>query len=632
MMTPEITHSVEILGWTLLHSLWQSFIILTLFVLAMRLFAHATPLAKYVAGLCALLLMICTSIATFMYFEINLFSHSTTLNGASAPFTFTTVTDRVDDASLLAQATGWINAHLSELVIGWVAGMTFFALRLASVWQYSVRLQKNATVLSAEWQAKLNALTAQLKITRIVLLAQSASVNVPIVLGYVKPVILLPIGMIAGFSTEQIETIILHELAHIRRHDYLINLLQSLTEVVFFFNPFVWIISSQIRQERELCCDDIVVNLKSRRAYAEALHQLEESRLWNTGVALAATGTKNKLLQRIKRIMETSEKKVEGSGKMFPAFVVVLIVIAASWISVQARRPEKKELKVIAADTVITGKKEASASRKSLTTIDSKGTPHTEVIESYDDLEETPEPADIQLEDLELDVVPNMAFDFSEITPAPDMAFDMAFDSSLSINLFNADQFAGLDTMPADHFKFRRDKGDWSEFEKEFTERFQQEFGDFYQKNKPEFEKMMRDLERQREVLVNDVRVKFKGEKDLQRLATKNLDFAIRMRERADVDRQFALADRNYNRQKLNAIHIDKRQAYDNHRQASFEKQITEQLVKDGYLSKDDAIKTINWKGDGLEINGKKIKQADMPKYDELHRKYLREGHIGHAE
>src|SRR5204862_7511696 len=106
-----------------------------------------------------------------------------------------------------------------------------------------------------DWSNIVQQLARQLHIDRVIPLAQSAHINAPLVIGYIKPVIMIPVGMFSGLSPEQIETIFIHELAHIKRHDYFINVLQSIIEALFFFNPFIWIVSNIIRREREYCCD-----------------------------------------------------------------------------------------------------------------------------------------------------------------------------------------------------------------------------------------------------------------------------------------------------------------------------------------------------------------------------------------
>jgi beta-lactamase regulating signal transducer with metallopeptidase domain len=180
-------------------------------------------------------------------------------------------------------------------------------MRLFGGWLKVQRLRASAIPVEEQWNERLRILARKLKVNQLVLLAESAMTEAPVVIGYFKPMILIPLGMLGGLSTEQLESIITHELIHIRRRDYLVNLLQSVLEILFFFNPFVWVISGIIRREREHCCDDAVIALHGNPlAYAHALTALEEAKLSRAGIALSLAEDKNQLLNRIKRIMEKS--------------------------------------------------------------------------------------------------------------------------------------------------------------------------------------------------------------------------------------------------------------------------------------------------------------------------------------
>ena len=119
----------------------------------------------------------------------------------------------------------------------------------------------DSNFVPARWQNKLNSFRYKLKLAKPVRLLESARVNVPVVIGFIKPVILVPVGMLTGFSSDEVESILAHELAHVVRNDYLINILQSVAEIILFYNPALWWISGTIRKEREKCCDDIAVFL-----------------------------------------------------------------------------------------------------------------------------------------------------------------------------------------------------------------------------------------------------------------------------------------------------------------------------------------------------------------------------------
>jgi beta-lactamase regulating signal transducer with metallopeptidase domain len=147
---------------------------------------------------------------------------------------------------------------------------------------------------------------ARLLLTKPVTLLESCFAEVPVVIGHLRPVILMPVGLLAGLPAGQIEAILLHELAHIRRADYLVNLMQTLVEGLLFYHPAAWWISSSIRTERENCCDDLVVlTNQDAHEYATALAALAENRWTMREAALAATG--GNLVKRIRRVLAQPE-------------------------------------------------------------------------------------------------------------------------------------------------------------------------------------------------------------------------------------------------------------------------------------------------------------------------------------
>ncbi len=177
-----------------------------------------------------------------------------------------------------------------------------------------------------------------MRVSRPVALLESCRVDVPVVIGYFRPVILAPVAVLAGMPAGQVEAILLHELAHIRRRDYLVNLLQAVVESLLFYHPAVWWISSVVRAERENCCDDLVLAARGNAAeYAAALTALEEAR-WAGEPALAATG--GNLMRRIHRILGRSEPPHAGWKPALSAALITaaaLVALAASVGAVHAR-------------------------------------------------------------------------------------------------------------------------------------------------------------------------------------------------------------------------------------------------------------------------------------------------------
>src|SRR4029077_4514355 len=176
-----------------------------------------------------------------------------------------------------------------------------------------------------EWQEILGKLGARIGISRPVRLLVFAIVQVPTVIGWLRPVVLVPVGALSGLPAEHLEALLLHELAHIRRHDYLVNILQSIAEALLFYHPAVWWVSGHIRADRELCCDDMAVSASGDALmYARALAQLESCRPAQLGATIPANG--GSLAERIGRLLGRSRPAVRtGLGPGVLAVAILLV-------------------------------------------------------------------------------------------------------------------------------------------------------------------------------------------------------------------------------------------------------------------------------------------------------------------
>jgi HEAT repeat protein len=195
-------------------------------------------------------------------------------------------------------------------------------------WLYTQRLKSHKTcLLDDKWWQTLRRLCGQLRVKRPVRLLESALVKVPMVIGWLRPVILLPAGALTGLTTRQLEAIIAHELAHIRRHDYLVNLLQALIETLLFYHPAVWWVSRQIRREREHCCDDLAVAVCGDAfTYARALLEMERLRAGGPQLALAANG--GSLMNRIQRLVGAQPQHTNRFAGLFAGIIALTTVVS----------------------------------------------------------------------------------------------------------------------------------------------------------------------------------------------------------------------------------------------------------------------------------------------------------------
>ena len=333
------------LGWTVVHSLWQGMLIALLLAGALIGLQKRSAQLRYVLSNLSLLLLLAASGATFFsYYQVeeksqgSLGSGGRTLGAASSRM--------VDETFTLAHVAqefeAYFEEHLPLILCIWILGVAFFALRLLGGIAYVQHLKHHKVApLSPSWQQRLQQLATQLPLRRPVALMESALVKTPMAIGYLKPVVLLPIGAINGLSAEQVEAVLAHELAHIYRRDYLFNILQSLIEALYYFNPAVWWISANIRMERENCCDDIAVALCGNSlAYAKALVKIEEASQSNPRMAMAlARKGKGRLLHRIKRILNQPQNK---SHIMEKFTATALLLAAILFLSASASRPAEE--------------------------------------------------------------------------------------------------------------------------------------------------------------------------------------------------------------------------------------------------------------------------------------------------
>lgn len=330
------------LGWTLIHSIWQvGLVAVAVALIMMRIDARKSS-SRYSIYMGAILVVPILSVATFMrlYSGVESTSVASTSLGAENPYlneALSHVSGSLVNPGTWEMIVNYLNLgpeNLQYLVIIWFAGVLMLSIRfMGGVWAIN-RLRGSASKdISYEWMQRLARLSESLGIRRVVQMAESARVTVPMTAGWLKPIILLPIGMLANMPLAHVEMILLHELSHIRRHDYLMNLMQGFVEIVFFFHPAIWWLSDGARTEREHCCDDRVLSLRGDPlAYAKALHAAAAA-IKSKGVArgsllpktgLALTGENGELLERIHRILNREMKNNIYSTRFTASTVMVV--------------------------------------------------------------------------------------------------------------------------------------------------------------------------------------------------------------------------------------------------------------------------------------------------------------------
>jgi GWxTD domain-containing protein len=236
----------------------------------------------------------------------------------------------------------------------WMLGVLAFHLRALAGWIAARRLRRlGVCCAAADWTARLERLTARVRVSRPVTLFESSLADAPLVIGYLRPVILMPAGLLVGLPAAQVEAILAHELAHVLRQDYLVNLAQTFVEGLLFYHPAVWWISHVIRAERENCCDDVAVAVSGNaRQYAAALAALEHNRIAAREPALAATG--GSLVNRIRRILESPERSRVGFAPLASALVLTLATAAGltAWQTTPMPKPQAAAAPVMSSPAI----------------------------------------------------------------------------------------------------------------------------------------------------------------------------------------------------------------------------------------------------------------------------------------
>lgn len=348
--------SIRAICWTLIHSLWQGLILAALAGILVLFTRKHTAAFRY--NMLAALFFVFMGVVAFTFvreFNLPASGHTTAnlvpvqaeqqvINQLSLPKGSTV--EVYQGEGYIARFTGYFNQHASLFVAIWFVIFLAKTVKLMSGLVYIQRIKQHKIQSPGEyWTNRMCELAAMLDVKVPVRLLESGLVKVPVVAGFLKPFILVPMGLIANLPAEQVEAILLHELAHIRRRDFMVNLVQSFSEILFFFNPAVLWLSSLLREEREHCCDDMAIAVtQSKTGYIHALVSFQEYQLENmTPYAMAFPGKKDQLLNRVKRIIDNSNKTLNTAERSFLVLCFSLIGILTMVFAQPA--PEKEPAK-----------------------------------------------------------------------------------------------------------------------------------------------------------------------------------------------------------------------------------------------------------------------------------------------
>src|SRR4051812_4132387 len=313
-----MTAWTDVIGWALLHFIWEGALIAAVTAAVLHAGRRGSAQLRYVIACGGLL----TALAAVAGTPIALMGGDGFAPQRSAP----APSDRVPTThelpprtyrSAQPQVAGpptarptpfddtTIDNALSAFVAFWMIGVLLLTARLGLGWWRVRRLHAEALAAPAShWLVPAQRIAERLDLSRVIHVVDSLHVDTPTVIGWLRPVVLLPIAALANLTPEQVQAILAHELAHVRRHDFVVNLLQTLAETLLFYHPAVWWLSSRIRMEREHCCDDTAVEVCGDPVgYAEALTTIASWARRGEAPSLSMAATGGSLLHRVRRLL-----------------------------------------------------------------------------------------------------------------------------------------------------------------------------------------------------------------------------------------------------------------------------------------------------------------------------------------
>jgi bla regulator protein BlaR1 len=321
---------LQAISWTLIHSVWQGFILALLAGLFIEFTRKSRPALRY--NILAVLFVGFLVVAglTFNYeFQDENFEAITRLNLPILAGNAMAGTNAEAPINISILIIDFLNRNANVIALLW---FVVFSVKCFGVFRsfgevYRIRKYKTRAV-SEYWSEKVAGLGKQIGLKKTIVLLESGLVKVPSVTGFFKPMILIPVGLLSNLPQEQIEAILLHELAHIRRKDYGMNLIQRLAETVFFFNPGLLWVSALLKDERENCCDDIAIGVtQNKTKFITALVSFEEYQLNGNALAMGFGSKKAHLLHRAKRIIYNNNKSLDAIEKTFLSVGLVVIAV-----------------------------------------------------------------------------------------------------------------------------------------------------------------------------------------------------------------------------------------------------------------------------------------------------------------
>jgi bla regulator protein blaR1 len=358
--------AVNAIFWTLIHSLWQGLILAIFAGFIVLITKKASSALRYNLLSLILVIFIIAVGATFYSQLQDKGNLNVSFQNANAT-SIENVDSVIKSPTILSNdlttiTVDFLNKNGNTITLIWFLIFSIKCFRIFGNLGYIYKIRNYKTnSVSSVWEEKFQELCQLVKVKTPIILLESQLIKVPAVTGFLKPIILIPVGLLSNLPQDQVEAILLHELAHIKRKDYFINIIQSFTEIIFFFNPAVLWVSNILKYERENCCDDIALSVtENKSGFVHALVSFQEFNNENSSLVMGFGNHKNHLLNRAKRIIYSDNKTLNTIEK---TFLSISFMVILSFVLFTVNAQEDKKTTINTAYQVQKEKMEADEAR-----------------------------------------------------------------------------------------------------------------------------------------------------------------------------------------------------------------------------------------------------------------------------
>jgi beta-lactamase regulating signal transducer with metallopeptidase domain len=318
------------LGWALSHSIWQGILVAAIVGLLLRIFNRPRSASlRYAIATGGLLLLPAMFVTTFLYYFLSFGDSAAAVYTTMSLQNMSIVIDTISTREPISWVIDFISGHSHWITLVWLVGALFATMRFAGGMAFIKAAGNNMTEAPTAWASVLSRLSAEIGVTRDVALGISKHIKSPLLVGVIKPLILFPVAAVNQLDPDEVEVILAHELAHIKRNDYLMNLVLAFVEILFFYHPAVWWMLGHARTERENACDDLVLTHDfDPLTYARSLIKIQEIEHVQSSLAIAfgGNGVRSQLYRRIMRILKIEDSRtIRWDFLAIPTFLIMAL-------------------------------------------------------------------------------------------------------------------------------------------------------------------------------------------------------------------------------------------------------------------------------------------------------------------